>query len=200
MLGSEFCNLWKMGYTNDLMIPGKGGLVLTGQLGDVMKESAQAALSYAKSHANELGISIEMFSDKDFHIHVPAGAIPKDGPSAGVTMATALVSRMSGVPVRHDLAMTGEITLSGRVLPIGGVKEKVLGACRAGITNILLPKENLPDLEDLSETEMCRISVHSAETLSDVLKVALVDSVAPDGPEAEAIRPSPVSDKMVTHI
>jgi len=182
------------------VIPGKGGLVLTGQLGDVMKESAQAALSYAKSHANELGISIEMFSDKDFHIHVPAGAIPKDGPSAGVTMATALVSRMSGVPVRHDLAMTGEITLSGRVLPIGGVKEKVLGACRAGITNIMLPKENLPDLEDLSETEMCRISVHSAATLSDVLKVALVDSVAPDGPEAEAIRPSPESDKMVSHI
>jgi len=154
------------------VMPGKGSLVLTGQLGDVMKESAQAALSYAKSHAAELGIAADMFAEKDIHIHVPAGAIPKDGPSAGVTMATALISRMSGVPVRHDLAMTGEITLSGRVLPIGGVKEKVLGACRAGISNIMLPKENIPDLEDLSEAERDRIEVYAAETLSDVIAVA----------------------------
>ena len=129
---------------------GRGELVLTGQLGDVMKESARAAWTYARSHAAGLRIADEMF-DRDLHIHVPAGAIPKDGPSAGVTMASALVSALSGRPVRHDIAMTGEITLRGRVLPIGGVKEKVLGAERAGITHIILPRDNEPDLEDLPE-------------------------------------------------
>jgi ATP-dependent Lon protease len=152
---------------------GKDNLVLTGQLGDVMKESARAALSFAKSHANELGIPPEMFTDKEIHVHVPAGAIPKDGPSAGVTMATAVVSALSGIPVRHDVAMTGEITLSGRVLPIGGVKEKVLGACRAGITNIVLPKENLDALDDLNSDERTPITVHPVETLEQVLEVAL---------------------------
>ncbi len=152
---------------------GRDALVLTGQLGDVMKESAQAALTFAKTHADVLGIPSEALSEKDVHIHVPAGAIPKDGPSAGVTMATALVSELSDVPVRHDLAMTGEITLSGRVLPIGGVKEKVLGACRAGISNIILPKENLADLEDLSEEERKRIQVHPVDELSEVLRIAL---------------------------
>jgi ATP-dependent Lon protease len=151
---------------------GKGELVLTGQLGDVMKESARAAWTFAKSHAHELGIPREMLA-KDLHIHVPAGAIPKDGPSAGVTMATALVSALSGVPVRHDIAMTGEITLSGRVLPIGGVKEKILGACRAGITDILLPQENLADLEDLSDEERKRISVIPVSTLKEVLDATL---------------------------
>ena len=129
---------------------GKGDLVLTGQLGDVMKESARAAWSYARSHAESLGIPPECF-DRDLHVHVPAGAIPKDGPSAGVAMATAMVSALSGRKARHDLAMTGEITLSGRVLPIGGVKEKVLGAVRAGITEILLPKDNEADLDDLPQ-------------------------------------------------
>lgn len=156
------------------VMPGKENLVLTGQLGDVMKESARAALSYAKSHAEDLEIPEEGFTGKDVHIHVPAGAIPKDGPSAGVTMAAALVSRLSGIAVRHDVAMTGEVTLSGRVLPIGGVKEKVLGAIRAGITTIILPNENLADLDDLSEDERQRITVHSVETLSDVLSYALV--------------------------
>ncbi len=151
---------------------GKGELVLTGQLGEVMKESARAALSFAKSHIDQLGIPRDMLT-KDLHIHVPAGAIPKDGPSAGVTMATALVSVLSGVPVRHDIAMTGEITLSGRVLPIGGVKEKILGACRAGITNIMLPKENLADLEDLSKEERERINVIPVSSLNDVLTSAL---------------------------
>ena len=119
--------------------------MLTGQLGDVMKESARAAWSYARAHAAALGIAEETF-ERDVHIHVPAGAIPKDGPSAGVTMATALVSALSGRTARFDLAMTGEITLTGRVLPIGGLKEKVLGAVRAGITEIILPKENEADL------------------------------------------------------
>ena len=152
---------------------GRGELVLTGQLGDVMKESARAALTYAKSHAKELGIDVSDLNDKDIHIHVPAGAIPKDGPSAGVTMATALISTLSGIPVRYDVAMTGEITISGRVLPIGGLKEKILGACRAGITDIILPSENIADLEDLSEEERKRITVHPASDLGDVLDAAL---------------------------
>jgi len=154
------------------VMKGRDQLLLTGQLGDVMKESAQAALTYAKSHAEELGIK-EDITAKDVHIHVPAGAIPKDGPSAGVTMATALVSALAGTPVRHDIAMTGEITLSGRVLPIGGLKEKVLGACRAGITNIILPKDNLADLQELSEEERRDITVYPVERLSDVLDIAL---------------------------
>jgi ATP-dependent Lon protease len=152
---------------------GKGELLLTGQLGDVMKESARAALTYAKSHADRLGIPEEAFTDTDIHIHVPAGAIPKDGPSAGVTMATALVSALSKRPARHDIAMTGELTLSGRVLPIGGVKEKVLGAVRAGIKTIILPKENEPDLEDLPEDVRNSLEVHPVEELGEVLRLAL---------------------------
>ena len=155
------------------VMPGKGDLALTGQLGDVMKESARAALTYARSHAQELGIPDGALTDRDVHVHVPAGATPKEGPSAGVTMATALVSALAGVPVRHDVAMTGEITLSGRVLPIGGVKEKVLGATRAGITSVILPLENLADLEDLSTAERGVLTVHPVGSLSDVLAVAL---------------------------
>jgi ATP-dependent Lon protease len=151
---------------------GKGDLVLTGQLGDVMKESARAAWTYAKAHADLLGIPPECF-ERDVHVHVPAGAIPKDGPSAGVTMATALVSALSGRPSRHDVAMTGEITLSGRVLPIGGVKEKVLGAVRAGISEILLPKDNEADLEDLPADVADKVCFHFAEELGDVLALAL---------------------------
>jgi ATP-dependent Lon protease len=152
---------------------GKGELVLTGQLGDVMKESARAALTYAKSHADLLGIPEGAFVDTDIHVHVPAGAIPKDGPSAGITMATALVSALSRRPARHDIAMTGEITLRGRVLPIGGVKEKVLGAVRAGITSVILPKENERDLEDLPEEVRKTLDVHLVEELGDVLSLAL---------------------------
>jgi len=151
---------------------GKGELVLTGQLGDVMKESARAAWSYARSHAESLGIPAESF-ERDLHIHVPAGAIPKDGPSAGVTMATALVSALSARPARHDIAMTGEITLSGRVLPIGGVKEKVLGAVRAGITQVVLPKQNEADLEDLPQDVVASLTIHFAEELGDVLALTL---------------------------
>ena len=151
---------------------GKGELVLTGQLGDVMKESARAAWTYARSHAAALQITDEMF-DRDIHIHVPAGAIPKDGPSAGVTMASAVVSALSGRAVRHDIAMTGEITLLGRVLPIGGVKEKVLGAVRAGITRIILPKANEPDLEDLPKEVRDKIEVFLVQELGEVLAFTL---------------------------
>src|SRR5881409_2116191 len=152
---------------------GKGELVLTGQLGDVMKESARAALTYAKSHADRLGIPEEAIAETDLHIHVPAGAIPKDGPSAGVTMATALVSALSKRAARHDIAMTGEVTLRGRVLPIGGVKEKVLGAVRSGIRTIILPKENEVDLADLPEEVRKTLDVHLVEDLGEVLSLAL---------------------------
>jgi ATP-dependent Lon protease len=151
---------------------GKGELVLTGQLGDVMKESARAAWTYARSHAAALQIPDEMF-ERDIHVHVPAGAIPKDGPSAGVTMASAIVSAMSGRSVRPDVAMTGEITLRGRVLPIGGVKEKVLGAERAGITTILLPKENEADLEDLPKEVRDKLQIHLVSELGEVLALTL---------------------------
>ncbi|HEY8021704.1 MAG TPA: endopeptidase La [Thermoanaerobaculia bacterium] len=151
---------------------GKGELVLTGQLGDVMKESARAAWSYARAHAESLGIPSEAF-DRDIHIHVPAGAIPKDGPSAGVTMATVLVSALSGRPARHDIAMTGEITLSGRVLPIGGVKEKVLGAVRSGIRAVLLPQDNMEDLEDLPKEVRDTLEVYPATELGQVLALTL---------------------------
>ncbi len=171
-------------------MPGKGELVLTGQLGNVMKESARAAWSYARSHASELGI-LDADGQRDVHIHVPAGAIPKDGPSAGVTMSTALVSALAGRPARHDLAMTGEITLSGRVLPIGGVKEKVLGAARAGISAIVLPKQNEADLEDLPEEVLDRLDFHFVEELGEVLDLSLRDAEreAPVYPDAEADRP-----------
>jgi ATP-dependent Lon protease len=179
------------------LMRGKGDLVLTGQLGDVMKESARAALTYAKSHADRLGIPEEGLADTDIHIHVPAGAIPKDGPSAGVTMATALVSALSRRPARHDLAMTGEITLRGRVLPIGGVKEKVLGAVRAGIRTIVLPKENEADLEDLPEDVRKSLDVHAVEELGEVLSLALRGAKFEAG-QLVFEGPAPVEPKMVS--
>jgi ATP-dependent Lon protease len=157
------------------IMPGEGGLVLTGQLGDVMKESGRAALSYAKANWERLGISRESLEKREVHIHVPAGAIPKDGPSAGITMATALVSAVSGRKIRRDVAMTGELTLTGRVLPIGGLKEKVLGAVRAGIKEIILPNDNEADLEDLPDEVRAQLKFHLAETLDDVMEVALAD-------------------------
>jgi ATP-dependent Lon protease len=161
---------------------GTGGtpvtLILTGQLGDVMKESARAAFTYVTKNAEKLGIPKTKLGSVETHIHVPAGAIPKDGPSAGVAIATALASELSGRPVRRDLAMTGEITLRGRVLPIGGVKEKVLGALRAGMTTILIPKENEADLEDVPEEAKKKLTFHGVATLEEVLKLALVDEAA----------------------
>jgi ATP-dependent Lon protease len=159
---------------------GPGGavsLILTGQLGDVMKESARAAFTYATNNAYKLGIPKERLGAIEAHIHVPAGAIPKDGPSAGIAIATSLVSEMSDRPVRRDVAMTGEITLRGRVLPIGGLKEKVLGAHRAGITTIIIPKANEADLEDVPLEVQKELSFHPVETLEEVLRIALVPTV-----------------------
>ena len=158
---------------------GNVSLILTGQLGDVMKESARAALTYAATHASTLNIPEDRLGSIEVHIHVPAGAIPKDGPSAGVTMSTALVSAMSGRPVRKDVAMTGEITLRGRVLPIGGLKEKVLGALRAGIKTIVLPKDNEGDLEDIPEEARTKLEFHCVETLDEVFDIALLPAKRP---------------------
>jgi len=154
-------------------MPGQDGLVLTGQLGDVMKESARIALSYVRSRAEELGISEDAFAERGFHVHVPAGAIPKDGPSAGITMTTALASLLSGRPVRHDVGMTGEITLQGRVLPIGGVKQKVLAAHAAGLREVILPERNRGDLEDVPEDVRAEMRFHLVITIDEVLERAL---------------------------
>src|SRR5688572_13025503 len=164
------------------VMPGEGGLVLTGQLGDVMKESGRAALSFAKSHWKELGISENATKGKEVHIHVPAGAVPKDGPSAGSTMAVALVSALSGRKVRREVAMTGELTLTGRVLPIGGIKEKVLGAARAGIREIILPAENAADLEDIPDEVQDQLVFHLVEDLEQVIEAAM--RPAEDGAKA----------------
>ncbi|MCI3948544.1 MAG: hypothetical protein K0R11_478, partial [Acidimicrobiales bacterium] len=165
------------------VIPGEPGLTLTGQLGDVMKESAEIARSYVRSHAAELGLD-DAAAERRVHVHVPAGAVPKDGPSAGVTMTTALVSLLSGRPVRSTVGMTGEVTLQGKVLPIGGVKQKVLAASRAGLTEVVLPARNEGDLEDVPEAVREAMTVHLAKDVRDVLAVAL--EPAPSGSQIAA--------------
>jgi ATP-dependent Lon protease len=152
---------------------GKGGLTLTGQLGDVMKESAKIALTYVRAHGSELGIDDDAFDEREFHVHVPAGAIPKDGPSAGVTMTTALASLLTGRPVRHTVGMTGEVTLQGRVLPIGGLKQKVLAAHAAGLTTVILPERNRADLDDVPADVRDAMTFHPVMTIDEVLDIAL---------------------------
>jgi ATP-dependent Lon protease len=152
---------------------GKGELVLTGQLGDVMKESAQIALSFLRSHGAELELPVGDLKDRGVHIHFPAGAVPKDGPSAGVTMTTALASLLSGRLVRTDVAMTGEVSLTGRVLPIGGVKQKLLAAHRAGVTTVVIPKRNEPDLDDVPAEVLEKLDVHAVTDVRQVLELAL---------------------------
>ena len=161
-------------YVEASLSRGRGNLTLTGQLGDVMKESAQAAVSYARAHAKTLGIEPDFYQKLDIHIHVPAGAIPKDGPSAGITMATALISALTRRAVSRDVAMTGEITLRGRVLPIGGLKEKSLAAFRAGIKTIIVPDRNEKDLDEIPKPLLKKIDWVIAKSMSDVLNVALL--------------------------
>ncbi len=167
------------------LMPGRGKLTLTGKLGDVMQESAQAAMSWVRSKTEELGIPRDFNRRTDIHVHIPEGAIPKDGPSAGITLATAIVSALSRVPVRRDVAMTGEITLRGKVLPIGGLKEKLLAAHRAGVTTILLPKDNEKDLSEIPKNVLDTMEVHLVETMDDVLRTALEGPLPTLPPESD---------------
>jgi ATP-dependent Lon protease len=171
--------------TEATLMPGKGKLTLTGKLGDVMQESAQAALSYVRSRAQEFGLAEDFHSKIDIHVHVPEGAIPKDGPSAGITMATALVSALTRIPARRDVAMTGEITLRGKVLPIGGLKEKVLAAHRAGLTTLIIPRDNEKDLADIAKNVLDTFEIHMASHVDEVLKIALTEPL-PARPPAVA--------------
>ncbi len=170
------------------LMPGKGVLKLTGQLGDVMKESAETAFSWVRAHSEELGLDPAFYEKTDIHIHVPEGAVPKDGPSAGVTMTTALVSALTGTPVRQDVAMTGEVTLRGRVLPIGGLKEKTLAAYRAGITTLVIPEENKKDLEKIPPEVLARFQIIQAREVKQVLEVALVKKKPPKMPRGMRMR------------
>jgi ATP-dependent Lon protease len=178
-------------------MPGKGKLMITGKLGEVMQESAQAAMSYVRSRAELLGLDKRFLENIDIHVHVPEGAIPKDGPSAGITMATTLVSAICRFPVRKDVAMTGEITLRGRVLPIGGLKEKVLAAHRGGIKKVLIPKENQKDIREIPRKVREKLEIVTVEHADDVLREALVlehpdeflrrpTTAKPEAPAAEA--------------
>jgi ATP-dependent Lon protease len=171
------------------IVDGKGKSTITGQLGEVMQESAQAAITYVRSRAARLGVPKDFYRNVDIHIHVPEGAIPKDGPSAGITMATAIASALSKIPVRRDVAMTGEITLRGKVLPIGGLKEKLLAALRAGVTEAIIPKENEKDLPEVPENIRDQMKVHLVENMDQVLKIALEKPLPEFG--EEPVQPIP---------
>jgi len=174
------------------LMAGKGRLTLTGKLGDVMQESAQAAMSYVRSKADDFHIPKNFNRTTDVHIHIPEGAIPKDGPSAGITLATALVSALSRIPIRKDVAMTGEITLRGKVLPIGGLKEKILAAHRSGLKTIIVPRENEKDMADIPKNVLDTLNVYMVESMDEVLKIALVE---PLGPIAAAVPERGVGDQ-----
>jgi ATP-dependent proteinase. Serine peptidase. MEROPS family S16 len=162
-------------FVETALLPGRGQIILTGKLGDVMQESARAAMTYVRARADELGIAPDFYRRQDVHIHVPEGAIPKDGPSAGITIATALVSALTGIAVRQDVAMTGEITLRGKVLPIGGLKEKLLAALRLGIHTVLVPRDNEKDLAEIPEDVREALDIHFVEQMEQVLALALVE-------------------------
>jgi ATP-dependent Lon protease len=169
---------------------GRGAIRLTGRLGEVMRESAEIAMSWVRSHAGDLGLDEEAFASRDVHVHAPEGAVPKDGPSAGVTLVTALASLFTGKPVRTDLAMTGEVTLKGRVLPVGGVKEKVLAAHRAGIRHVLLPEGNRRDLRDVPEEVLSEMEVEFAGDVAKVLDAALLSVILPEPRPTRPVRAS----------
>ena len=177
------------------VMPGKGKLTHTGQLGEVMQESIQAAMTVVRSRANVLGLDPEFYQKADVHIHVPEGATPKDGPSAGIGMCTALVSALTRIPVRADVAMTGEITLRGEVLPIGGLKEKLLAAHRGGITTVLIPDENVKDLAEIPDNIKGKLQIKPVKWIDEVLQLALKDMPQPLAAAGEgAYIPSPVED------
>jgi ATP-dependent Lon protease len=165
--------------TEATLMEGKGRLTLTGKLGDVMQESAQAAMSYVRSRSTQFGLPKDFYRNLDIHVHVPEGAIPKDGPSAGITICTSIASALTRIPVRCDVAMTGEITLRGKILPIGGVKEKLLAAHRMGLRTILLPKDNEKDLADIPQEILASLTVNPVETMDEVLQVALERPIVP---------------------
>jgi ATP-dependent Lon protease len=191
--------------TEATVVDGKGKLLLTGKLGDVMQESAQAAMSYVRSRSHRLGLPRDFYRNIDIHVHVPEGAIPKDGPSAGITIGTAIASALSRIPVRRDIAMTGEITLRGKVLPIGGLKEKLLAAHRVGIMEVIMPQDNEKDLPDIPENLRNVMKLHFVDTMDDVLRIALekplpaVSKEAAEAAEATLMTPTPPGDQPAAH-
>jgi ATP-dependent Lon protease len=185
--------------TEATLMPGRGRLTLTGKLGDVMQESAQAAMSYIRSRAEEFGIAKDFNRKLDVHVHIPEGAIPKDGPSAGITLATAMISALAKIKTRREVAMTGEITLRGKVLPIGGVKEKVLAAHRAGVTTILMPSDNEKDLADIPKNVLDNMKIHLVSSMDEVLKLALDGPLTPLPPSVDADVAAEEGPDAVTH-
>ena len=183
------------------LVPGKGNLILTGHLGEVMKESIQAAMTVVRSRAEKLGIEAGFYQKFDTHVHVPEGATPKDGPSAGIAMCTALVSSLSRIPVRANVAMTGEITLRGKVLPIGGLKEKLLAAHRGGIETVIIPEENEKDLVEIPKVILKKLDIHPVSTIDEVLELALTEMPEPLPAAIESKKDTPAegADVITTH-